>query len=66
LINYKSNPDWETKVREITGGAGVDYIVEVGGAQTLHQSLKAAKIGGTILVIGILSGIESSISALPI
>ena len=55
-INYKTNPDWENKVRELTGGVGVDHIVEVGGAGTLPQSLKAVRLGGTISLIGVLSG----------
>ncbi len=55
-INYKTNPDWEKKVVELTAGAGVDHIVEVGGAGTLPRSLKAVRLGGTISLIGVLSG----------
>ena len=36
-INYKTTPDWDKRVRELTGGKGVDKIVEVGGAGTLAQ-----------------------------
>ncbi len=56
-INYRSNPDWEKKVVELTGGVGVDHVVEVGGAGTLPRSLKAVRLGGTISLIGILSGV---------
>ncbi len=66
LINYKKLPEWETEVRKITDGIGVDHIIEVGGAQTLAKSFKAVRLGGKIAVIGILSGTESSISLLPI
>lgn len=55
-INYKSTPDWGDKARELTGGAGVDHVVEVGGAGTLPQSLRAVRTGGRISLIGILSG----------
>ncbi len=55
-INYKSNPDWEKEVRELTGKRGVDLIVEVGGAGTLPRSLKAVRTGGTISLIGVLAG----------
>ncbi len=55
-INYKETPAWEDKVRELTGGAGVDHVIEVGGAGTFNQSLKAVRLGGTISLIGVLAG----------
>jgi NADPH:quinone reductase-like Zn-dependent oxidoreductase len=56
-INYKETPEWGDKVRELTGGVGVDHVVEVGGAGTLGQSLKAVRTGGTISLIGVLTGV---------
>ena len=56
-INYKETPEWSDKVRELTGGTGVDHVVEVGGAGTLGQSLKAVRTGGTISLIGVLAGV---------
>jgi NADPH:quinone reductase-like Zn-dependent oxidoreductase len=56
VINYKQHPKWSTQVREITGGRGVDHVVEVGGAETLQESLKSVRLGGHISVIGVLSG----------
>jgi NADPH:quinone reductase-like Zn-dependent oxidoreductase len=55
-INYKETPDWEDRVRQLNGGAGVDHIVEVGGAGTLGKSLKAVRSGGRIYLIGVLAG----------
>lgn len=55
-INYKETPAWEEKVRELTGGYGVDHIVEVGGAGTFNQSMKCIKSGGTVSLIGVLAG----------
>jgi NADPH:quinone reductase-like Zn-dependent oxidoreductase len=55
-INYKSTPNWGDAVRKLTGGEGVDIVIEVGGAGTLPQSLKAVRQGGTISLIGVLSG----------
>lgn len=55
-INYKSVPDWEKKVLEITGRRGVDHVVEVGGAGTLPKSLRAVRMGGHISLIGVLTG----------
>lgn len=56
LINYKTTPEWGAKVQELTHGRGVDHVVEVGGSGTLDQSMIAAKNGGHIAMIGVLSG----------
>jgi NADPH:quinone reductase-like Zn-dependent oxidoreductase len=55
-ISYRETPEWGRSVREIAGGDGVDHIVEVGGQETLPQSLRAIRPGGTISLIGVLSG----------
>jgi NADPH:quinone reductase-like Zn-dependent oxidoreductase len=55
-INYRTHPDWDKRVRELTGGQGADRIVEVGGAGTLPKSLRAVRLGGYIALIGVLSG----------
>ena len=65
-INYRTQPDWEKRVRELSGGAGVDHVVEVGGAGTLAQSLKAVRTAGHIALIGVLSGAAGEINPLPI
>ena len=56
LINYKTTPNWDARVLEVTGGAGVDHVVEIGGAGTLAKSISAVKSGGVVSLIGILSG----------
>jgi NADPH:quinone reductase-like Zn-dependent oxidoreductase len=58
-INYKDQPDWAKRVLEMTGGEGVDRVIEVGGAGTFGQSLRATKPGGLVAQIGVLSGVES-------
>ena len=55
-INYRKVPEWGKHVRDIIGGEGIDHIVEVGGQGTLPQSLRAVRAGGTISLIGVLSG----------
>jgi NADPH:quinone reductase-like Zn-dependent oxidoreductase len=65
-INYVAAPKWDERVRELTGGAGVDYVVEVGGAGTLAQSMKAVKSGGQISLIGVLTGGAGQVNPLPI
>ncbi|MEN5015899.1 NAD(P)-dependent alcohol dehydrogenase [Erwinia sp. Eh17-17] len=61
-INYRTTPAWGDKVLELTQGAGVDHVVEVGGPATLNESLKAVKVGGHIAAIGVLSGTDAALS----
>src|SRR5262249_43780626 len=56
LINYKTTPDWDKEVLRLTDGAGVDHIIEVGGANTLEKSVTVARIGGPSYTIGSLAG----------
>jgi NADPH:quinone reductase-like Zn-dependent oxidoreductase len=55
-VNYRDNPAWGEAVLEITGGRGADLVVEVGGAETINQSIVAASVGGTIVIVGVLGG----------
>lgn len=55
-VNYKKHPDWEEKVLELTGGTGVDHVLEVVGAEALPKSVRATRPGGHIALIGLLSG----------
>ena len=59
-INYRSVPEWGKAAADWTGG-GVDHVVEVGGTDTFNQSIEAASVGGTIPVIGVLSGFAQKI-----
>lgn len=65
-INYKTDTNWGKTARSMTDGLGVDHVVEVGGAATLNQSLKAVRPGGRISVIGVLGSTQAPISILPI
>ena len=58
IINYKTTPKWDEEARALTGGEGVDHVIEVGGSDTLPKSLRAVRMGGSISVIGILSSAE--------
>lgn len=61
-LNYRSTPDWSGWVKKQTSGEGADVIVEVGGAGTLKESMKAVRVGGTIAQIGVLSGTEEKLA----
>lgn len=60
-INYRSEQNWGRRVLELTGGRGVDCVVEVGGPGTLGQSLQAARIGGHVALIGVLTGVSGEV-----
>jgi NADPH:quinone reductase-like Zn-dependent oxidoreductase len=64
-VNYKTNPEWENRVLDLTDGIGVDLVVEVGGAGTLAKSLKAVRMGGHISLIGVLTGQSGEVNPLP-
>jgi NADPH:quinone reductase-like Zn-dependent oxidoreductase len=63
-VNYRSIPEWGDRVKEMTNG-GVNLVVEVGGAGTLPQSMRAVRTGGRISLIGVLSGTEGKVNPLP-
>ena len=56
-INYQQTPDWGERARELTGGRGVDCVVEIGGEGTLPQSVKALRRGGHVGIVGYFAGI---------
>jgi NADPH:quinone reductase-like Zn-dependent oxidoreductase len=64
LIDYRSVPDWGKQVRDLTDG-GVHWIVEVIGAATLEQSIRAVRVGGRISLIGALGG-AGEVNPIPI
>ena len=55
--NYRDTPEWSKWALAQTEGAGVDRILEVGGAGTFANSMRAVRVGGTISQIGVLSGV---------
>jgi NADPH:quinone reductase-like Zn-dependent oxidoreductase len=61
-INYKTHPEWGREVRRALGGRGADLIVELGGAETLDQSLRAIRTSGTLAMIGVLSGATAELN----
>ncbi len=65
-LNYVDDPKWGAAARALTDGAGVDHVVEVGGAGTLAQSLTAVRVGGQVSVIGVLSGVSSELNIIPV
>lgn len=61
MINYKATPDGGAAVRELTDDEGVDHILDVGGPATLQQSIRAARSGAHISLIGVLIGFSGEV-----
>ncbi len=51
-IDYRATPDWEEAARKLTGGRGVDHVIEIGGAATFNKSVRAVRMGGRVSLIG--------------
>jgi NADPH:quinone reductase-like Zn-dependent oxidoreductase len=60
-INYKTHPDWDKEVLRLTGGQGVDIVLEVGGGETFVRSMNSVRASGQIAVIGVLTGVAGTI-----
>ena len=66
-IDTSVTADWSKAARNLTaGGAGVDHVVEVGGAGTIQQALRSLKPGGTASVIGVLTGASTELQLTPV
>ncbi|HEY1898442.1 MAG TPA: NAD(P)-dependent alcohol dehydrogenase [Steroidobacteraceae bacterium] len=60
-VNYRSIPEWGAEVLKLTGGRGVDQVLDLGGPGTLPQSITACRIGGQISLIGTLTGFAGQV-----
>jgi NADPH:quinone reductase-like Zn-dependent oxidoreductase len=65
-INYKTTPDWEKTVLDLTGGQGADHVIDTGGVGTLPRSYLAVGPGGTVSVIGVMTRPEGDLSPYPL
>lgn len=61
VIHYKETPRWGKQARALTGGRGVDAVVEIGGPGTMAQSIAACRVGGYIALIGVLTGVSGEV-----
>ena len=55
-VNYVKTQEWAKATRDITGGSGYDHVVELGGEKTLPQALRCIRPGGTLSMIGVVTG----------
>ena len=61
VINYRATPEWARAVRSLTGGTGVDHVIDLGGASTIGQSIAATRVGGHVSLIGVLGGLSPAL-----
>jgi NADPH:quinone reductase-like Zn-dependent oxidoreductase len=65
-VNYRTHPDWEQKVLELTGGKGVDVTIDVAGGDGLNKSVLATKAAGVIAQVGFLTGQTAQLQLMPV
>jgi len=61
-INYRKTPDWSSKVLELTGGVGVDIVVEVVGGAGLIDSINSVRYDGRVGLVGILDREDGAVA----
>lgn len=65
-INYRNEPQWDQVAIEMTGGRGVDHVLELGGPDTYQRSVNAVAAGGQIAQIGVLTGFAAQADIRPL
>lgn len=56
VVNYSTTPDWDQDILALTGGKGVDKVLDIAGEKTIVKSAASTKITGTVVIIGFASG----------
>ena len=64
VIDYRAEPAWDKKVRELTSGIGVDLGIDIGGAETVDRTIASTRIGGRVALVGLLSGWPNTVSSM--
>lgn len=65
-VNYRECPEWDKELRKRTNHAGVDHVIELGGAGTLQRSVAALGLNGHLAIIGALDGFGGTLDTLPL
>jgi NADPH:quinone reductase-like Zn-dependent oxidoreductase len=66
VVNYNHTPDWQKTARKITDKRGVDLVINVGGTDTLSKSILSVRAGGTVALVGALTGPDGEIDLIPV
>lgn len=62
VIDYKADLKWGDSTRAWTGGVGVDLAIDVGGPGTFDQSVASLRYGGTMSILGVLTGVKGEVN----
>jgi NADPH:quinone reductase-like Zn-dependent oxidoreductase len=62
VINYTNTPKFSQRVKELTGGQGVDLVFDNVGAAVWEESLLSLKPGGRLVLTGTTSGSQASMN----
>ncbi len=65
VVNYREDQDWGKTIQKATRGRGIDVAVEIGGAETLKHTMRTMALGGTIAMVGVVTGAKAELN-LPI
>jgi NADPH:quinone reductase-like Zn-dependent oxidoreductase len=65
-INYRTTPAWDEAARQLTGGRGVDHVLDVVGGDSLNRSVAATRVGGRVTVAGFIDGQSSNVDLMPV
>lgn len=61
-VNYRDRADWADEVLALTDGRGVDLAIDIGGASSLNESVRATAVGGVVGIVGLVGGLMATIN----
>lgn len=61
-VNYRDRADWADQVLALTNGRGVDLAIDIGGASSLNESIRATAIGGSVGIVGLVGGLMATVN----
>jgi NADPH:quinone reductase-like Zn-dependent oxidoreductase len=61
-VNYRDRADWADEVLALTDGRGVDLAIDIGGASSLNESVRATAVGGAVGIVGLVGGLMATIN----
>jgi NADPH:quinone reductase-like Zn-dependent oxidoreductase len=58
VINYRETPNFSQRVKELTGGQGVDLVFDCVGADIWNENLLSMAPRGRLVITGVTSGTQ--------
>ncbi|KAJ2996330.1 hypothetical protein NUW58_g1000 [Xylaria curta] len=57
VVNYREILAWGDEAKRLTGGVGVDLVIDVTGPLGLEQSVRSLRLDGIVAVVGAIAGL---------